>query len=67
MNFFQVSLAILGMITQVMALPHAGATSISPIGETLKRGEDSADGTQIAEGWKREEEDVDGTQIAEGW
>lgn len=44
-----------------------GATSIAPVGEALKRSEDSVDGTQIAEGWKRNEEAVDGTQIAEGW
>lgn len=44
-----------------------GATSIAPVGEALKRSENSVDGTQIAEGWKRNEEAVDGTQIAEGW
>ncbi|KAI1738740.1 hypothetical protein F4680DRAFT_424761 [Xylaria scruposa] len=67
MNFFLISLASLGMISQVVALPHAGATSIAPVGEALKRSEESVDGTQIAEGWKRNEEAVDGTQIAEGW
>ncbi|OTB02368.1 hypothetical protein M426DRAFT_322636 [Hypoxylon sp. CI-4A] len=67
MNFFLVTLASLGMVSQVVALPRAGATSIAPVGESLKRSEDSVDGTQIAEGWKRNEEAVDGTQIAEGW
>lgn len=88
MKFFLISLASLGMISQVVALPragmlslrmcepdfvsffadeHLGATSFAPVGEALKRSEDSVDGTQIAEGWKRNEESVDGTQIAEGW
>lgn len=67
MNFFLISLASLGMISQVVALPRVGAASIAPVGEALERSEDSVDGTQIAEGWKRNEEAVDGTQIAEGW
>ncbi|KAJ4419119.1 hypothetical protein N0V82_005132 [Gnomoniopsis sp. IMI 355080] len=67
MNYFLISLASLGMISQVVALPRAGATSIAPVGEALKRGEESVDGGQIAEGWKRNEEVVDGGQIAEGW
>ncbi|KAI2607045.1 uncharacterized protein GGS25DRAFT_522561 [Hypoxylon fragiforme] len=67
MNYFLVTLASLGMVSQVVALPRAGATGIAPVGEALKRSEDSVDGTQIAEGWKRNEEAVDGTQIAEGW
>ncbi|KAK6085109.1 hypothetical protein SCUP234_02051 [Seiridium cupressi] len=48
---FLISLASLGMISQVVALPRAGATSIAPVGEALERSEDSVDGTQIAEGW----------------
>ncbi|KAI0173528.1 hypothetical protein GGR52DRAFT_572036 [Hypoxylon sp. FL1284] len=67
MKFFLVTLASLGMISQVVALPRAGVAGIAPVGETLKRSEDSADGTQVGEGWKRNEEAADGTQIGEGW
>ncbi|KAF7539574.1 hypothetical protein G7054_g2057 [Neopestalotiopsis clavispora] len=67
MKFFLISLASLGMISQAVALPRAGANIMAPAGEALKRHEEAVDGTQIAEGWKRNEEAVDGTQIAEGW
>ncbi|KAI1813309.1 hypothetical protein GGS20DRAFT_489648 [Poronia punctata] len=67
MNFFLISLASLGMISQVVALPRAGASGMAPAGEAFSPSEESVDGTQIAEGWKRNEEAVDGTQIAEGW
>ncbi|KAI9148252.1 hypothetical protein HJFPF1_12080 [Paramyrothecium foliicola] len=67
MKFFLISLASFGMISQVVALPRARATDIAPVGEALKRNENSVDGHQIAEGWKRSENSVDGHQIAEGW